>query len=109
MNNPTMAAECLEHLEFLKGFFITPPRKSRFAALYRKILVFYSNPPFSQDASAFEVGCGTDKVLNGLHAPSEMGFHVSPGQIAPGKERFRHLSICIRTPEKLSHSLRAPV
>jgi len=43
MNTPTMAAGCLEHLESLKKFFVTPPRKSRFASFYRKLLVHRYN------------------------------------------------------------------
>jgi Glycosyl transferase family 2/Methyltransferase domain len=93
MNTPTMAAGCLEHLESLKKFFVTPPRKSRFASFYRKLLVHRYNLLISPDASVIEIGCGMGELLNGLHAMRKIGIDLSPEQIARGKERFPHLDL----------------
>ena len=88
MNTPTMAAGCLEHLESLKKFFVAPPRKSRFASFYRKLLVHRYNLLISPDANVIEIGCGMGELLNGLHAMRKIGIDLSPEQIARGKERF---------------------
>jgi SAM-dependent methyltransferase len=93
MNWQTMAPGCLEHLESLKKFFQAPQRKSRFATLYRKLLIHRYNLLIRPDASVIEIGCGTGELLNGLHAVRKIGIDVSSDQIARGKERFPHLDL----------------
>jgi SAM-dependent methyltransferase len=93
MNTPTMAPGCLEHLESLKAFFLIPPRRSRFASFYRRLLVHRYNLLISPDANVIEIGCGMGELLNGLHAMRKIGIDLSPEQIARGKERFPHLDL----------------
>lgn len=93
MNTPTMAPGCLEHLDSLKEFFRTPPRKSRFASFYRKLLADRYNLLIRPDASVIEIGCGTGELLNRLHGARKIGIDISPEQIARGKEQFPHLDL----------------
>src|SRR5271169_1906636 len=81
MNTPTMAPGCLEHLESLKDFFLIPPRRSRFASFYRRLLVHRYNLLISPDANVIEIGCGMGELLNGLHAMRKIGIDLSPEQI----------------------------
>ena len=93
MNSPTMGPGCLEHLESLKNFFLTSPRKSRFASFYRRLLVLRYNLMISPDANVIEIGCGMGELLNGIQAARKIGLDLSPDQIARGKERFPHLDL----------------
>jgi hypothetical protein len=93
MNTPTMAPGCLEHLESLKEFFVTPPRKSHFASIYRKLLAHRYNLLIRPDASVIEIGCGMGELLDGIRAARKIGVDLSPDQIARGKERFPHLDL----------------
>src|SRR6266478_910288 len=99
MKIPTMAPACLEHLESLKEFFLTPPRKSRFASFYRKLLVDRYNLLIPQDATVIEIGCGMGELLNGVQAALKIGIDLSPEQIARGKEQFPHLDLRIGAAE----------
>ncbi len=93
MNTPMMAPGCMEHLESLKKLFIAPPRKSRFASFYRKLLIHRYNLLIRPDANVVEIGCGMGELLNGLHASRKVGIDLSPELIARGKERFPHLDL----------------
>jgi SAM-dependent methyltransferase len=99
MNTPMMAPGCLEHLESLKEFFIAPPRKSRFASLYRKLLAHRYNLLICPDASVIEIGCGMGELLYGLHASRKVGIDLSPEQIARGKDQYPHLDLRIGSGE----------
>src|SRR5258708_40308652 len=93
MTTPTMAPGCREHLDSLKEFFRTPPRKSRFGSFYRKLLVHRYNLLIHHDTNVIEIGCGTGELLDGLHAVRKIGIDLSPEQVARGKERFPHLDL----------------
>jgi hypothetical protein len=100
MNTPTMAAGCLEHLESLKKFFVTPPRRSRFASFYRKLLVHRYNLLISPDANVIEIGCGMGELLNGLHAMLKLASIYRPNRSRVAKSDS-HISICVPGPERL--------
>jgi hypothetical protein len=93
MNTATMAPGCLEHLEALKEFFVTPPRQSRFASFYRQLLIHRYNLLIRPESNVIEIGCGMGELLNGLQASRKTGIDLSPEQIARGKERFPHLDL----------------
>jgi SAM-dependent methyltransferase len=99
MSTPVIAPSCLEHLESLKKFFRTPPRKSRFGSFYRRLLVHRYNLLIRPDAKVIEIGCGMGELLNGLQADRKIGIDLSPEQIARGKERFPHLDLRVASGE----------
>ena len=99
MTTPTMAPGCLEHLDLLKEFFRTPPRKSRFGSFYRRLLIHRYNLLIPPDANVIEIGCGTGELLDGLHAVRKIGLDLSPEQVARGKERFPHLDLRVGSGE----------
>jgi SAM-dependent methyltransferase len=93
MNTFTMAPGCLEHLESIKEFFVTPPRASGFASVYRRLLAHRYNLLIRPDASVIEIGCGMGELLNYLDAKRKIGLDLSPEQIARGKDQFPHLDL----------------
>jgi SAM-dependent methyltransferase len=94
-----MAPGCLEHLESLRKFFLAPPRDSRFALFYRKLLVHRYNLLIRSDAKVLEIGCGMGDLLNDIRADLKIGIDLSPDQIARGKERFPHLDLRVGSGE----------
>jgi hypothetical protein len=69
MNTPTIAPGCCEHLESLKEFYRPAPRKSRFAAFYRRLLAHRYNPlirpespPHADVSSAIHMTLGNTRT-----------------------------------------------
>jgi len=103
---PMMAPGCLEHLKSLKEFFVAPPRKLRFASLYRKLFIHSCDLLICPEARAIEIGCGMGELLNGPKRPEKQAATFRLNRSRAGKRDF-DISICAPGPERVPRSVTA--